>query len=667
MDSYSNVHPHRLRMAGHVAIPFAFGGLLVVALLWALAAPSTAQAVDGPFFATDIMAPTGIVDNQANFTSTGDGPGTLSFGFAVAPAGDINGDGFDDVVVGAETSNKAYIYIGSSQGLTNPAYFTATGSFDRFGYSVGGGGDVDDDGFDDFIVGAPDGKVISGPVDSGIAMLYYGAGIGLPTLGVTLSGEASNDNFGWSVDVVGDLNQDGYADVAVGALENDANGSNAGRVYLYYGSAAGITTTASLTLTGEAAFDGFGVSVAGVGDVNGDGIDDLAVGAWGNSSTTEAGRAYVFYGSPTGIDATDFVVVEGQTGNKLGTSVHGAGDVNGDGYADVIVGADAYNEFTPTVGLAFVFAGGPSGLITTPIFSAAGEGDNDRFGFAVGGQGDVNGDGFDDVFIGAYEFDGAAPLTDTGKVYGYGGCLGGIAAGLIFSATGETQTENYGRSLSVVGDVNGDGIDDLVVGAFGGKDFSIGFPINTGRIYAYYGEDQGGCRSAVSVSKHVRLGDYPALLPYARVLTVPVATNVAYRYIVTNTGNITLTDHRLVDSELGVLVPGAGVTLTPGMSYTVIFTHVPTVGVTNVATWTASVTPTGPTGAAPNPPTQVISATAVASATVNISSPALDQDDDGIPDTEEGSGDSDGDGIPDYLDPKEKPASPKLYLPAVQN
>jgi hypothetical protein len=562
-----------------LALPFVLGGLLITALLWLLAAPTIAQAQDSPFFATDILAPTGIVDNRANFTSTGPATPFGLFGFAVAPAGDVNGDGFADVLVGADTLNAAYLYLGSSSGLSDPAYFTATGNLNRFGYSVGGGGDVNGDTFDDFIVGAPAGEVISGPLDSGNAVLYYGAGIGLPTAGITLSGEASDDNFGWSVAVVGDLNGDTYADVAVGAVQNDANGGDAGRVYLYYGTPTGIAPTPSYTLTGESALDGFGVSVAGVGDLNGDGIDDLAVGAWrNNAGGNEAGKAYLYYGSPTGIDGANFSAVIGQANNKLGTSVHGAGDVNGDGYADLMVGGDSFNVITPAIGIASVFAGGPSGLITTPIFSAVGEGLNDRFGFAVGGQGDVNGDGFDDIFIGAYGFDSSVPvtLTDVGKVYGYGGCLGGIAPGLIFSATGEIENESYGRSLSVVGDVNGDGIDDLVVGAFGGLGFPFGPPgLPTGRIYAYYGQDVGGCRSAIRMSKMVALADYPALLPYSGALTVPVGTTLAYRYVVTNTGNLTLTHQRLVDGALGVPLPSAAVTLTPGMSYTVILTAVP--------------------------------------------------------------------------------------------
>lgn len=639
-----------LRRTLRLTLPVVVGGVLVTLLLGMLERPAAAQAGEGSFFATDVLSVTGVLDNQANFTSTGDAVLGGSFGFAVAPAGDVNGDGFADVLVGANTSNRAYIYLGSNQGLTNPAYFTAMGNANRFGYSVGGGGDVNGDGYDDFIVGAPDGETTTGLTNTGIARVYHG-GVGVPTLAITLSGEASEDEFGTSVDVVGDLNGDGYADIAVGALKNDANGENAGRVYLYYGRASGIAATPSYTLTGKNEFDGFGVSVAGAGDVNGDGVDDLVVGAWGNSSPAgEAGMAYVFYGKAgTGISDANYTVVVGQPGNLLGTSVHGAGDVNGDGFDDVIVGSDTSDPATPTVGLVHVFPGGLSGLITTPIFSAVGEGLNDKFGFVVGGQGDVNGDGFADIFIGANEFDAAA-ISDTGKVYGYGGCLGGIAPGLIFSATGESAFEYYGRSLAIVGDVNGDGIDDLVVGAYGGKDLSQGFPISTGRIYAYYGADQGGCRTEIAMNKQVALANFPAVLPFSAAITVPNDTVIAYRYTVTNTGNLTLTHHRLVDAQLGLVMPGMAITLTPGMSYTVVLTGVPTASASAVATWTASLIPYGPAGAAPNPSSRVISTTAAAGAAVNLSGPTLDQDGDTIPDQVELSRDTDGDGIPDYLD-----------------
>ncbi len=208
--------------------------------------------------------------------------------------------------------------------------------------------------------------------------------------------------------------------------------------------------SASAVLSGEADLDGFGVSVAGAGDVNGDGIDDMAVGAWKNEDGgIEAGKAYVFYGSSTGVSQSNNTAVIGGDNDKLGTSVHGAGDVNGDGFADVIVGADAFNPGDPSPGYFSIYPGGPSGLISTPIFTQVGENDNDHFGFAVTGNGDVDGDGFSDFAVGAYDFDITPSISTTneGKAYAYVACTNGtIAPSLFFSNTGEAAADSYGRA-----------------------------------------------------------------------------------------------------------------------------------------------------------------------------------------------------------------------------
>src|SRR5690606_489928 len=135
--------------------------------------------------------------------------------------------------------------------------------------------------------------------------------------------------------------------------------------------------------------------------------------------------------------------------------------------------------------------------------------------------------------------------TDEGKAYGYLGCTDGtIAPSLAFSDTGEALLNGYGRSLAIVGDVNGDGADDLVVGA-------LGFQLSTGKIYAYYGVPGGGCRAHVELTKTVGLANYPAIYTNTAAITVPVGTAVSFSYEAGNTGNMTMTRHNLQDSVLG--------------------------------------------------------------------------------------------------------------------
>ena len=296
-----------------------------------------------------------------------------------------------------------------------------------------------------------------------------------------------------------------------------------------------------------------------------------------------------------------------------------------------------------------MYPGGPAGLITTTLYTALGETDDDRFGFALAGDGDLDGDGFSDFAVGAHEFD-VNPListTNEGKAYGYVACSNGtVAPTKIFSETGEAPLNSYGRSLAIVEDVNGDEIDDLVVGAYG-------FTFATGKIYAYYGVE-GGCQPEVEVLKTVGLSGFPNLYTNTSVITVPTDAVVRYNYLVTNIGNVTLTQHSLLDSRLGSVAQPA-LPLIPGASYSVNVTSTlgisvpPGINVTNVATWTGATPISSPSGVT-NPPNKMLSAVATATASVNVSPNGLDQDGDSIPDNVEGSGNADGDALPNFLD-----------------
>ncbi|MCP4251430.1 MAG: hypothetical protein GY778_30710, partial [bacterium] len=248
----------------------------------------------------------------------------------------------------------AYVFYGVP-GADAPADlpFTGAADTDYCGPSVATAGDVNGDRFDDLIVGA--GSNDAGGTDAGQAYVYYGGPGADATADLTFTGEAVDDGFGYSVGTAGDVNGDGFADLIVSGDRNDAAGSNAGRAYVYYGG-PGADATADLTFTGEAPDDRFGRSVGTADDVNGDGFADLIVGAYRNDAGgTDAGRAYVYYGGPEADATADLTLTGEEAVDRLGISVGTAGDVNGDGFADLIVGAYFNDAGGADAGRAYVY------------------------------------------------------------------------------------------------------------------------------------------------------------------------------------------------------------------------------------------------------------------------------------------------------------------------
>jgi hypothetical protein len=462
-----------------IAPPFATGGARVrVSVTGETVTFDHADESDGVFRVVEsatapaaahrlAMAPTGAAAGDA-------------FGGALASAGDVNGDGYDDVIVGAwandaggANAGRAYVHYGGpvADGVADLT-LTAEAAGDAFGASVSGAGDVNGDGYDDVIVGARlnDG----GGADAGRAYVFYGGVSPDAIADLILTGEAAGDFFGVSVRGAGDVNGDGYADVIVGAYGNDAGGDYAGRAYVYFGGVVP-NSTADLTLTGEAAGNYFGQSVSGAGDVNGDGYGDLIVGAQFHSAGgIGAGRAYVYFGGPDA-DATPELTLTGEgTNHHFGYSVSDAGDVNGDGYGDVIVGAYGYAAGT---GGAYVYYGGPGTDDRADVF-LLGETAGDNFGEAVSAAGDVNGDGFGDVLVGAWVNDAGGANAGRAYVF-YGGAVADAASDIVF--TGEAAADRLGLAISSGGDTNGDGFDDILVGADGNDAGGV----SAGRAYLY--------------------------------------------------------------------------------------------------------------------------------------------------------------------------------------
>ena len=306
--------------------------------------------------------------------------------------------------------------------MSSPADWTAESdqADANFGISVGTAGDVNGDGYADVIVGAH--YYDNGEADEGRAFVYRGSATGLST---TANWTAESDQaeawFGYSAGTAGDVNGDGYADVIVGAFYYDNGEVNEGRAFVYHGSATGLSTTADWTAESDQVNAIFGWSAGTAGDVNGDGYADVIVGAPNYDSPSSAeGRAFVYHGSATGLSATaDWTAESNQAHALLGASVGTAGDVNGDGYADVIAGAPGYDNPEDLEGRAFVYHGSAMGLSTMADWTAESDQAGAEFGYRVGTAGDVNGDGYADVIVGAYAYDN--PEASEGRAYVYYG------------------------------------------------------------------------------------------------------------------------------------------------------------------------------------------------------------------------------------------------------
>jgi hypothetical protein len=233
--------------------------------------------------------------------------------------------------------------------------------------------------------------------------------------------ESNQDNayFGETVSTAGDVNGDGYADVIIGAYLYDNGEVDEGRAFVYHGSASGLSTIENWTAEGDQADTHFGHPVSTAGDVNGDGYADVIVGSYGyDNGETDEGRAYVYHGSATGLSTTENWIAEGnQAFAYFGSFASAAGDVNGDGYGDVIVGAYYYDNGEVDEGRAFVYHGSASGLSLTEDWTAESNQAGAFFAHPVSSAGDVNGDGYADVIIGAFRYDnGEVPRTGPLKV-----------------------------------------------------------------------------------------------------------------------------------------------------------------------------------------------------------------------------------------------------------
>ncbi|AYQ57298.1 alpha integrin [Bathymodiolus thermophilus thioautotrophic gill symbiont] len=480
------------------------------------------------------------------FVINGENAGDKS-GWSVSSAGDVNGDGLDDLILGSpETAfsdndnvGRSYVVFGKTNAtvidLSNIA--SGTGGFvingaqanDYNGYSVSSIGDFNGDGLDDLIIGSrkreSDGNsvigkshVVFGKTDGTVVNLSN-----LGTGGLVINGEQPNDHNGYSVSSAGDVNGDGLDDLIIGAWGMN---NNAGRSYVLFGVAGNptidlsniVSGTGGFAINGENAGGFSGYSVSSAGDVDGDGFDDLIIGAWGIDSAK--GRSYVVFGKTDGtiVDLSNiasgiggFAINGDDVHNVSGSSVSSAGDVNGDGLDDLIVGSiiaennrgKAYVVFGKKEGSAVNLGDIASG---TGGFVIRGEKDGDKSGHSVTSIGDFNGDGLDDLAIGTNQINGVDKENYPGETYVVFGKADGTAIELSdiasgsggFIIRGEKDKDWSGVSVSSAGDVNGDGLDDLIVGS---PQADPNDNNNAGKAYVVFGKTNTETVDLANISK----------------------------------------------------------------------------------------------------------------------------------------------------------------------
>lgn len=406
-------------------------------------------------------------DDAVTITTFSAGTGEEYFGTEIE-SGDFNGDGTSDLLIasGILGGGKVYEYNGSSSGYATTPTTTLTGC-DSYGYGLSAG-DTDHDGFDD--LAATCSKYSGGYYYEFSIDMFYGSILGLATPGATLENPASvtlNVAYGAHLSMDGDMNDDGFTELLVGApsRNTDVEDPTDGYVFIYQGSAAGVESTWDAYLPCNNYWHAEGCKVAFAGDVNGDGRDDVLV------SPVE-GAVEVYLSALTGETTPDQYLG--------GSSMTSAGDVNGDGYADILVG-NRYGDTEGIGGQAYIFIGSSAGVESEPSTVLQGEQPDDEFGFSVASVGDVDDDGFSDIFVGAIGYGD----TYSGGAFVYWGSSSGYSDDAKLELTGSSDDIYFGAVVLGLGAASGGESKAVAVSAPSNGD--------AGRVYVFSseGDDDG--------------------------------------------------------------------------------------------------------------------------------------------------------------------------------
>jgi len=428
-------------------------------------------------------------------------------GTSVAGAGDVNGDGYDDVIVGApdytsdpdnqSSEGAVFVFYGSPSGLSaKPDWIVESNQANAaFGTSVATAGDIDNDGYDDVIVGAP--RYSNGETNEGAAFVYYGSAKGpITTPNWRVESDQPDAGLGWSVATAGDVNGDGYADVIVGAPYFNNGEINEGATFVYYGSKDRLSTvpptqpgpTPKPDWRAESNQENsyFGISVATAGYTNNDEYAEVIIGAdYYSHGQFNEGAAFVYHGSDKGLSnlppsmsepspKPNWIAESNQENSYFGGAVATAGDVNKDGFDDVIIGASWYDlDESFECGAAFVYHGSTSGLSTAsslppeptprPDWRKVSDQESSYFGGSVSTAGDVNADGYADVIVGAVDYSNGQ--TDEGAAFVYHGSASGLQTTAGWMGDGNQEASSFGSAVAGAGDINKDGFADVIIGA----------------------------------------------------------------------------------------------------------------------------------------------------------------------------------------------------------